>query len=65
MAHALTFDKLAYAKKLIAAVVPVQQAEVQAEVFAEIIEDCLSRKQNLKELEVALKQDSLDLKKLL
>ena len=62
MGHAIAFDTLAYAKKLIAAGVPAQQAEVQAEAIAEIIEDRLSTKQDLKELEVALKYDILDLK---
>ena len=63
MGHAIAFDTLAYAKKLIAAGVPAQQAEVQAEAIAEIIEDRLSTKQDLKELEVALKHDILDLKR--
>ena len=63
MGHAIAFDTLAYAKKLIAAGVPAQQAEVQAEAIAEIIEDRLSTKQDLKELEVALKYDILDLKR--
>ncbi|MHB8260300.1 MAG: CCDC90 family protein [Bacteroidia bacterium] len=57
MAHAIAFDTLAYAKKLIAAGVPAQQAEVQAEALAEIVEERLSTKQDLKELEVALKRD--------
>ena len=61
MGHAIAFDTLAYAKKLIAAGVPAQQAEVQAEAIAEIIEDRLSTKQDLKELEVALKQDLKEL----
>ncbi|MFH1003903.1 MAG: DUF1640 domain-containing protein [Bacteroidota bacterium] len=56
MGHAITFDTLAYAKKLIAVGVPAQQAEAQAETFAEIIEERLSTKQDLKELEITLKQ---------
>ena len=45
------------AKKLKAAGVPEKQAEAQAETFAEIIEDRIATKQDLKELELALKQD--------
>lgn len=63
MGHAIAFDTLAYAKKLIAAGVPAQQAEVQAEAIAEIIEDRLPTRQDLKELEVALKYEILDLKR--
>jgi len=57
MASAITFDTLAYVKKLKAAGVPEKQAEAQAETFAEIIEDRIATKQDLKELELALKQD--------
>ena len=55
--HTITFDTLAYAKKLIAAGVPAQQAEVQAETFAEIIADRIATKQDLKEMEFAMKRD--------
>lgn len=54
MAHAVTFDTLAYAKKLKAVGVPEKQAEVQAETFAAIVEDQLATKQDLKELELRL-----------
>jgi len=57
MAGAITFDTLAYVKKLKAAGVPEKQAEVQAETFAAIIEDRIATKQDLKALEVSLKQD--------
>ncbi len=57
----LAFDTLAYSKKLKAAGVPEKQAEVQAEAFAEIIEERLTTKQDImmlrrdmKELEVRL-----------
>ena len=54
MAHAIVFDTLAYAKRLIEVGVPVKQAEVQAETFAEIIEERLAPKQDLKEMEMRL-----------
>ena len=64
MPSTITFDTLAYVKKLKAAGVPEKQAEAQAETFAEIIEeriatkhDILALKQDLKKLELALKQD--------
>ncbi|OFY62903.1 MAG: hypothetical protein A3H98_00750 [Bacteroidetes bacterium RIFCSPLOWO2_02_FULL_36_8] len=56
MAHALTFDTLAYAKKLIAVGVPVQQAEVQAETFAEIIDENLATKQDIIDLKRNMKE---------
>jgi len=49
-----SFDTLAYAKKLKAAGVPEQQAEVQAEAIAEIIEEKLATKKDLLELEERL-----------
>ena len=57
MRQAIGFDTLAYAKKLIAAGVPAQQAEVQAEALSEIIDERLSTKIDLKEMEYALKVD--------
>ena len=64
----LTFDTLAYSKKLKAAGVPEEQAEIQAETFAEIIEERLATKQDIvmlqrdiKELEVSLKRDMKEL----
>ena len=57
MSSTITFDTLAYAKKLIAVGVPVLQAEVQAETFSEVIEDNFAKKKDLKELEVSLKRD--------
>ncbi len=58
----LTFDTLAYVKKLKAAGMPELQAEVQAETFAEIIDEKFATKQDLKELELALKRDIADAK---
>ena len=64
MTRTITFDTLAYVKKLKAAGVPEKQAEVQAETFAEIIEDRIATKhdilllkQDLKELELSMKQE--------
>lgn len=57
----ITFDTLAYTKKLKAAGVPEKQAEVQAETFAEIIEERLATKRDLKELEMSLKRDIKEL----
>ena len=61
MATTLAFDTLAYSKKLKAAGVPEKQAEVQAEAFAEIIDERLASKQDvlmlqrdMKELEMRL-----------
>jgi len=51
MPGAITFDTLAYVKKLKAAGVPEKQAEVQAETFAEIIDEKVATKQDLQMLE--------------
>ncbi len=52
-----TFDTLAYAKKLKSAGFTDEQAEVQAEALAQIIDEKLATKQDLKELELRLKHD--------
>lgn len=52
----LAFDTLAYAKKLKAAGVPEQQAEVQAEAFAEIIDERLATKQDIVMLQRDMKE---------
>jgi len=44
------FDTLAYYKKLKVMDVPEAQAEIQAEAIAELIEDKLATKNDLKEL---------------
>ena len=54
MSSAIAFNTLSYVKKLKAVGVPEEQAEVQAEAFAEIIEERLATKQDLKELEMRL-----------
>ncbi|HIJ83967.1 MAG TPA: hypothetical protein HPQ00_07155 [Magnetococcales bacterium] len=50
----IAFDTLAYAKRLRAAGVPESQAEVHAEAMAELIEERLATKRDLKELEIRL-----------
>ena len=52
MQGTIAFDTLAYAKKLKSVGVPEEQAEIQAEAFAQIIEDKLVTKDFLK-LELA------------
>ncbi|MEK6615272.1 MAG: DUF1640 domain-containing protein, partial [Bacteroidota bacterium] len=59
---AITFDTLAYAKKFIAAGFTQQQAEVQAETFAEIIDEQVATKQDLKEMEISLRRDMAEMK---
>ena len=54
MAHAVVFDTLAYAKKMKAVGFTEEQAEVQAEAISDLINDHLSTKQDLKELELRL-----------
>ena len=61
MISAISFDTLAYAKKLIAAGVPAEQAEVQAETFAEIIDERPATKYDLKEMETILRRDIKEL----
>lgn len=53
----LVFDTLQYANKLKAAGVPDKQAEVQAEAMAEIVEDKLTSKKDLKESEANIKAE--------
>jgi len=55
MSHAITFDTLAYAKKMIAAGFTQQQAEVQAEALAEIIDEHIANKQDISDLKIELK----------
>ena len=55
MSHAITFDTLAYAKKMIAAGFTQQQAEVQAEALAEIIDEHIATKQDISDLKIELK----------
>ncbi len=57
MPHTITFDTLAYAKRLEKAGVPETQAEAPAEAIAELIDDELATKRDIKELEMRLKHD--------
>lgn len=57
MAITAIFDILAYAKRLKAAGFTEDQAEIQTQALAEIIEERLATKQDLKELELRLKHD--------
>ena len=52
----ISFDTLAYAKKLTSAGFTMEQAEVQAEALKDIIEERLATKQDIKELEQKMKE---------
>jgi len=54
---AITFDTLAYSKKLIEAGFTQKQAEVQAETLAEIIDQNMATKRDLLELRKELQSD--------
>ena len=54
------FDTLHYANRLKAVGVPEKQAEVQAEIMAETINNNLATKRDIKELEVKI--ETIDLK---
>ncbi len=56
MSASISFDTLAYAKKLMAAGFTQQQAEVQAEALREIIDDRLATKQDIALLKKDLKE---------
>jgi len=53
----MAFDTLQFAKKLINAGVPQKQAEVHAEAIAEVVEEKLATKADLKKLEHVTKAD--------
>ena len=57
MSSTVVFDTLAYAKKLKAAGFTEEQAEVQAEALAEIVDERLATKQDI----LALKRDIKEL----
>lgn len=54
MSSTITFDTLAYAKKLKAAGVPEGQAEIQAEALREIVNTDLVTKKDLMEAKVEI-----------
>jgi hypothetical protein len=53
----IPFDTHAYVKKLLAAGFSESQAEVQAQAIAELVNEQLATKRDLKELEAALRRD--------
>jgi hypothetical protein len=55
---AIAFDTLAYAKKLKAVGVPEEQAEVQAETIAEVMDERMATKRDSDDLEMRLKAES-------
>jgi hypothetical protein len=55
--NAIVFDTLAYAKKLKSAGFTEEQAEVQAEALAGLVNAQLATKRDLNELEMRLKHD--------
>jgi len=68
MSHVIAFDTLAYVKKLKTVGFTEEQAEVQAEALAEIVNEHLATKEDIsllrrdiKELEVTLKRDIKEL----
>lgn len=54
MTKAIPFDTLAYSKKFISAGFTSQQAEVQAEALAELVNDQLVTKKDLNKMELRL-----------
>ena len=63
MPQTLVFDTLAYAKKLKAVGFTEDQAEVQAETLAELLDDQLATKRDIKELEVKITEVESNLKR--
>ena len=57
----LAFDTHAFVKKLTQAGMPEEQAEVLAETQAQLIDERLSTKEDLKKLETSLKRDMIEL----
>ena len=57
MSHALAFDTLAYAKKLKQAGFTDEQAEIQAEAIATLVDEKLATKMDLKFAENNLRRD--------
>jgi len=55
--NAIVFDTLAYAKKLKSAGFSEEQAEVQVEALASLVNEQLAAKRDLHELEMRLKHD--------
>ena len=64
MPSAIAFDTLAYAKKLKAAGFTEEQAEVQAEAPAEIVDERLATKEDILALKRDIKEIQRDIKEL-
>ena len=65
MSATIPFDTHAYVKKLQAAGFTEPQAEVQAQALAELVNEQLATKRDLKELEVNLRRDLKELETIL
>jgi hypothetical protein len=61
MGNDIIFDTLQYAKKLKTAGVPEKQAEVHAEAMAELVDNKLATKQDLRELALNITKDMKEL----
>ena len=62
MSNAIAFDALAYAKKLKSVGFTEEQAEVQAETLASIIDERLATKQDILDMRRDMKETELRLK---
>lgn len=62
MSDHVMFDTLAYAKKLKSAGFTEEQAEIQAEALAEIIDEKLATKQDIRDLRREMKEMEIRLK---
>jgi len=62
MGHVIAFDTHAYVKKLVAVGVKEAQAEVQAEMLTQLLDDNLVSKHDMKEMETSLRHDMADLR---
>jgi hypothetical protein len=58
----ISFDTLAYAKKLLSAGFTQQQAEVQAEALKDIIDDRLATKDDIKETNLQIRESEKNLR---
>jgi len=57
MAHSIPFDTLHHFEKMIEAGFTEKQAKAQTEAIAELVDEKLSTKNDLKNLELAIKKD--------
>jgi uncharacterized protein YdhG (YjbR/CyaY superfamily) len=62
MTQVIPIDTLAYAKRLIQAGMPQQQAEVQAQVLKEIIDNNLATKKDIAEVKAEIEKVRAELK---